>query len=506
MKCLPGPSVRWLAPFLGALAVIGCQENVPNTVPSFGDRTIADQVYTAGEAISPLTLPSATGGEGDLSYSLKPIPAGLAFDAGTRRLSGTPTAASTYSMTYEVEDKDADSDELTFTITVQEAEPDSGPYVELIAALDSRIVEFTSGRGIGAAAVGIMKDGEIIYNQVFGWKDKQRTIPLPENVLMRIASITKPVTAAAVHELIADGMLDLDDNVFDVGQPGGGLLEIEPYPSLGDSRLAQVTVQHLLQHRGGWDRNVAGDLTFRAIAIAEAMSVPSPPGRENMARYVLGQPLQFSPGARIAYSNFGYLVLGLVIEKVSGRDYMTYVKEKVFAPLGVPAADVIQGRSLPAERSDREPWYDDGLGGDPVARNVFDPSGPLVPWPDGGWHLEGFIAHGGLVTSTHALLEFLDVHQIAGPNIGQRTRSSGWWYHTGSLDGTNTLALQRDNGVNYAVLFNRRRHHSDEAPEYVEEMRVLIDDLLTAHGVQRSVLPGSEEYGERETDDLKVHR
>lgn len=251
---------------------------------------------------------------------------------------------------------------------------------------------------------------------------------------------------------------------------------------------------------------VVGDLTFREIAIAEAMSVPSPPGRENMARYVLGQPLQFPPGARIAYSNFGYLVLGLVIEKVSGRDYMSYVKEKVFAPLGVPAADVIQGRTLPAERSDREPWYDDGFGGDPVARNVFDPSGSLVPWPDGGWHLEGFIAHGGLVTSIRALLEFLDVHQIAGPNIGQRRRSTGWWYHFGSLDGTNTLALQRDNGVNYAVLFNRRRHYSDEAPDYVEEMRVLIDDLLTEHGVQRSVLPGSEEYGERESDDLNVHR
>ena len=94
------------------------------------------------------------------------------------------------------------------------------------------------------------------------------------------------------------------------------------------------------------------------------------------------------------------------------------------------------------------------------------------------------IAYGGLVASTHAILQFLDIHQVVGPNIGQRRRSSGWWYHTGSLDGTNTLALQRDNGVNYVVLFNRRRHHADEAPAYVDEMRVLIDDVLTAHGVQ----------------------
>ena len=173
---------------------------------------------------------------------------------------------------------------------------------------------------------------------------------------MRLASVTKPITAAAIHEFVSDGKLDLDDHIFDLGQQGGGLLEIEPFPAPGDPRLAEVTVQHLLQHRGGWDRKIAGDPTFRAIEIAEAMSIPSPPGRENMARYVLGQPLQFSPGSRIAYSNVGYLVLGLVIEEVSGQDYMSYVRENVFASLGVSTADVIQGRTLAADRSARECW------------------------------------------------------------------------------------------------------------------------------------------------------
>lgn len=378
------------------------------------------------------------------------------------------------------------------------------PYAELSEALDSRLAAFNEGRGIGAAAVGIMKDGEIIYDQVFGWQDRQRTVPLPENVIMRLASVTKPITAAAVHALVSEGKLGLHDHVFDLGQPGGGLLRIDPFPSLGDPRLAEVTVQHLLQHRGGWDRESAEDPTFEAIQIAEAMAITSPPERENVARYVLGQPLQFSPGSRVAYSNFGYLVLGLVIEAVSGQTYLSHVHENVFAPLGVPAADVIQGRTLPANRSDREPWYDDGVGGRSSARNVFDPSGPLVPWPDGGWHLESFIAHGGLVASARAILAFLDVHQVAGPNIGQRRRSAGWWYHTGSLDGTNTLALQRDNGVNYVVLFNRRRPLSAEAPAYVEEVRLLIDNLLTAHGVQGAVAAGSEEYAEVEADDLNA--
>ena len=389
--------------------------------------------------------------------------------------------------------------------TASPPEDTGSAYAELSAALDSRIRAFTEERGIGAAAVAVMKNGGIIYDRVFGWQDQQRTVPLPQNVIMRLASVTKPITAAAVHALIAEGKLNLDDRVFDAGRGGSGLLDIEPFPSLGDPRLAEVTVQHLLQHQGGWDREIAGDPTFHPIRIAEAMNIPSPPEREDVARYVLGQPLQFSPGSRTAYSNFGYQVRGLVIEEVSGRDYLSYVRENVFAPLGVPASEVIQGRTLPADRSDREPWYDDGLGGRSSAVNVFDPSGPPVPWPDGGWHLEAFIAHGGLVASTRAILAFLDVHQIAGPNIGERRRAAGWWYHTGSLDGTNTLALRRDNGVNYVVLFNRRRPDSEEGPDYVEQVRVLIDDLLTAHRVQGLVPAGSEEYGEREADDFSVH-
>ncbi len=90
------------------------------------DDTVSAPTYTAGTAISPLTLPAATGGDGTLSYTLTPAVPGLTFDPATRRLSGTPTQAGTYEMTYRVSDADAntqdsDSDSLTFAITVQAA-------------------------------------------------------------------------------------------------------------------------------------------------------------------------------------------------------------------------------------------------------------------------------------------------------------------------------------------------------------------------------------------------
>lgn len=355
----------------------------------------------------------------------------------------------------------------------------SGSAAVRVADFTDLLQGFIDAHGIGAAALGIMKQGKIVYDQVIGHMDAGRQVPARQDMVMRLASVTKPITAAAIHKLASDGMLALNDRVFDLGQTGGGLLEIDPFPQLGDTRLADITLLHLLQHRGGWDREVTSDFAFREIEIASALSVASPPGRKNTVRFVLGQPLQFSPGSRRAYSNIGYLVLGLVIEEVSGQDYMTYLLENIFDPLGVPRDDVIQGRTFPDDRSDREPWYD----GIRRCRNVFDPPGPDVRCPEGGWDHEAKIAHGGLVASTRAVLAFVEAYQVAGDDIGRRRRGGEgpgwWWYHTGSLDGTNTLVLQRGTGIGYVVLFNRRLRPSS-GPSYVELFMEVIEDQLAA--------------------------
>ena len=121
------------------LLLAGCEEVMDNpspapmtdTAPSFS-KTVADQAYLVEEIVS-LTLPHATGGDGPLTYSLAPEIPGLMFDATTRTLSGAPTAADAYDMTYQAADADdntaaSDAATLTFTITVQEPEPlDTAP-------------------------------------------------------------------------------------------------------------------------------------------------------------------------------------------------------------------------------------------------------------------------------------------------------------------------------------------------------------------------------------------
>lgn len=344
-----------------------------------------------------------------------------------------------------------------------------------LEVLDSLMSDFMASNDIGAGALGVMRNGQIVYQKGFGFMDPEGEAPVPGSVMMRLASVSKPVTAAVVRDLIDDGLLALDDHAFDLGQTGGGILALEPFPALGDERLRDVTIRHLLQHRGGWDREIAGDLTYRELEIAHEMDVPSPPGRERTVRYILGRPLQFAPGTEYAYANIGYLVLGLVVEAVTGEAFLDVVRERVFAPLGVSPDEVVQGRTFPEDRSPREPWYDS----DAVGPSVFPPVGSAVPLTEGGWDHEARIAQGGLVASTEAMLGYLQAFQVAGDGIGTRRaggEGAGWrWNHTGSLPGTNTLARQRGDGVSYVVLFNKR---PTSGTSYAVQMRAEIDALL----------------------------
>lgn len=338
---------------------------------------------------------------------------------------------------------------------------------------------------IPGGSVALARRGEIVMAHGYGLADKAGNLPVTTSSLFRLASLSKPVTSAAVLKLAESGLLDLSARVFDI------LTGIEPPPgSTVDPRLADITVLDLLRHSGGWDRAVSFDPMFRSREIAAVFGAMPPADAASIIRYMKGQPLDHDPATVYAYSNFGYCLLGRIIEKVTGRPYDEYVATAVLTPAG--ATGMRLGRSLLEDRAEGEVVYYD-YDGAPQAFSVFPTGSSTVPWPYGGFAIEPMDAHGGWLASASDLLRFLlvvdgrtdkaDILQpatitamTARPPLAEYASSAtyyalGWqvrpvgadanWWHTGSLPGTSTIIVRAANGLAWVALFNSRPASAD---------------------------------------------
>jgi N-acyl-D-amino-acid deacylase len=315
--------------------------------------------------------------------------------------------------------------------------PITGTAVPSMANVDNAVSKLITEWHIPGAAVGVMKDGRLVYARGFGYSDVEAQKEATPDALFRIASVSKPVTKAAILKLVEQGKFSLETPAFslvpDITQLHGATV---------DPRLATITVSHLLEHTGGWDRAMSGDPMFLPTQIASATGTPAPAGAEAIVRFMMGKPLDFTPGSRFAYSNFGYAVLGRIIERVSGKSYEQFVKETVLAPAGVTRMQL--GRTLYANRLPGEVRYYDLF----AAPSVFPGVSSPVPSPYGGFNLEAMDSHGGWVASVVDLLRF-EKMWIAPP-------PQGLWGHDGALPGTYSVMVRMSSGLAWVALFNAR--------------------------------------------------
>jgi N-acyl-D-amino-acid deacylase len=354
----------------------------------------------------------------------------------------------------------------------------SGAARAELSFFDDLMSSFVREQRVPGAALAVTRDGRLVYARGFGFADAGRQQPVQPTALFRIASISKPVTAVAVLQLVERSKLSLDAPICDVLQLADPV----------DGRWKRVTIRHLLQHTGGWDRERSGDPTFRPDQVAAALKVSPPVEAQHVVRYMLRRRLDFEPGTRHAYSNFGYCLLGRAIERASGTAYETYVQREVLAPLGVRHMRL--GRT--AQPAPNEVAYrSDRARGDAAPDKYARGRGPT---PIGTWRIETMDAHGGWIASAVDVVRFAaafdDPHACpilrrdsittmfarppgaAGNATGDRANpvwyGCGWnvralqradainTWHTGSLDGTSTLLVRRFDRTNWAVLFNAR--------------------------------------------------
>ncbi|WP_067972766.1 serine hydrolase domain-containing protein [Nocardiopsis trehalosi] len=345
-----------------------------------------------------------------------------------------------------------------------------GTSAASLAPFDTTMKTFMQERGIPAAQLAVTYRGRLVCARSYAWTADDTLRPGP-TALFRIASLSKPVTATAVLLLAERGALDLDARVVD-------LIDLTPAAGTADERLPRITVRRLLQHLGGWDRAITPDITYRDAEAARTLGVPLPLSERQVIAFGAGFALDHDPGTTYAYANYGYLLLGAVIEAVTGESYEAFVKREVLAPLGITRMRL--GRSLAEQAAPTEVPYFSQYS----ARTVLDDSGRTVPRPYGSFRLETRDAGGAWLSSAVDLVRFAAAYDAPGllsadslaaafaaPETG--VNAGGWYYgmgwmvrpvsgggrntwHDGSLDGTSTRMVRTHDGKSWAVLFNQR--------------------------------------------------
>lgn len=361
--------------------------------------------------------------------------------------------------------------------------PVTGHDVPALRDVDDAMQDFMADHDIQCGLVGIMRNGVIVYQRGFGWMNEARTLEMQDNAVVRLASGTKAITAAAIRTLEVDGLLSASDFVFSSFRgDAAGILDTEPFlttPANYDSRHGDITVEMCIQHRAGWDYTVE-DAVFLNCEISAEMGVESPPAVDESIAWLIGRPLQFSPNTDYAYSNSSYLVLGRVVEVASGRDIVTYHRSRVLTPdMWVPATDLLLGESFFEDKQVREPWYEHHSTNPCVfARDGYDACDPdhEVPSCYGSWDMATYFGSGGIIASAPTMLELAERYELPyGEPKPTGYRPSGG--KSGNMSGCSSYTYQRSDGVNVFVFFNEQITGGSAIEFYNGALKAVLDGV-----------------------------
>lgn len=357
--------------------------------------------------------------------------------------------------------------------------PVSGSDVPSLRQLDSAMIELMREYDLPGGQLAVAKDGRLVYDRGFGYADTATKEVVQPSSVFRIASSSKPVTMAAIHLLIDRGQLDLHARMTDVW----GNLTPVPGESLHPS-LDSVTVRMLLRHMGGWDSRSTGDIQYLYYReAAQALDVPEPADGPALVRFLMSRPTQFKPGTGVVYSNFGYNVLGRIIEAVSGKAYEDFVREEIWAKTGTTVPRI--GGTRQSDRLPNEVTYYTPPEQGTVYSIFCDEKAKVSMAYGGDFVVRTADAHGGWVCSASDMVRFLTSldtatsrpHLVSGTQIREIEQRPGipsfdtkpvyqgsgflcsddgsTWNHAGALSGTSSSMWRvGTSGVSYAWVFN----------------------------------------------------
>ena len=333
---------------------------------------------------------------------------------------------------------------IVSTAVADESQP--VPTESQLARMDEIANRFMTKYQVPGLSVAIARHGQFVYRKGFGLADVASGEKVTPDHLFRIASVSKPITSVAIFTLIEKGRLKLSDHIF-----GRDAVLGMDFGSSYPERVQKFTLEHLLTHTcGGW-QNDANDPMF----LNPAMNQPA------LIRWTLqNQPLQNEPGTHYAYSNFGYCILGRVIEKVSGQTYAEFVEQNVLAKCGVSDMRIAGNTLLDTVPGEVEYYGQNGES--PYDMNVrrMDSHGGWIATPT---DLVNFAMHVDGFSYTPNILEPATIDTMTTATSVKPDYAKGWavnplnnWWHDGSLPGTTSIMVRTSSGLCWAALANTR--------------------------------------------------
>jgi len=340
----------------------------------------------------------------------------------------------------------------------------TGKEVPALAGVDALFQAFMQANGVRAGELAILKNGRLKFARAYTWAEPGYRIVQPADPF-RLASCSKMFLEEAVQSLYDAGKLTPDTKVYPL------LGFSEPQDPLSDL----ITLQQLLDHMGGYDQAASGfDPVFNMRQIAKNLGMARAVTKQDIATYMYKNTrLDHPPGAQYAYSNYGYLLAGMAVEKASGLSFMDYVNQKVLQPAGL--APMHLSPTAQGSQALGEPPYEDTGSG----VSALDPTSDLmVPAPYGGDQLlyEVADACSGIACTAVELAKFIHLYKVWGNGTRDQWKLAPRQYYDreGSMPGTFSWAESRGDGVDWVFVFNTRNFLDKSDPLY--QMGNSVDD------------------------------
>ena len=369
-----------------------------------------------------------------------------------------------------------------------------------LTGLDKRVRQYMRQWQIKGASLAVMRNDSLLYAKGYGWADEGEKKSMEPSHILRMASVSKLITAVGIMVLQDRDSLSIKDTVFG---PAGILNDSLFNAVIKDKNHHKITVEHLLRHQGGFYR----DPLFSSNDVRKQMLLDHPPVKEDFYKLVLSHKLRFMPGDWEKYSNFGYLLLSEIIEKVSGRPYEEFIREEVLRPAG--CYDMHIGGSYYSDRLDNEVRYYTHAG-DGKYVEEYNGSGIMVERCYGGNNIPLLSGAGAwcgspaeiarLVASIDGRPEVEDIISLEAVEqmteyFDKETYSLGWndttpekgWSRTGTLAGTSALVKYFPDGECWIMITNTSTWRGPSQARYTEDLFKQCRDLYRDKLPQRDL-------------------